>query len=222
MIRYLVTAVAQWYISRSIDVGRPLPSWVTRRLARDPALERFYVQSLRLANQLGAEAGAPLSSSDVRRTALPPMRRRSVVLAPASVLVGLVAVLLYVQFSKLFDSTTADVDRSHSNVVADSQPPLPDAELAEVPPSKPPSKPPSMPLENTLAMEPHEVRAWLVFDLQRAFKPVGQVGSRYGALLSEFDQRLEEDQRRLIAEGASVWDFFVNKLPDSVATLAGQ
>ncbi len=48
--------IAQWYISRSLDLDLPMPRWVASRIERDPQLRSFYHSSLQLMHQLQGRA----------------------------------------------------------------------------------------------------------------------------------------------------------------------
>ncbi len=58
-------------------------------------------------------------------------------------------------------------------------------------------------------------------DFDQIVQPVSDWGAGYGRLLSQVDSHLENENRQLISEGLGAWNFFVQKLPKSAASLAG-
>lgn len=48
--------IARWFVSRSIDEGRAVPSWVARRMERDETLRQFDLASRRMIQRLQDDA----------------------------------------------------------------------------------------------------------------------------------------------------------------------
>lgn len=58
-------------------------------------------------------------------------------------------------------------------------------------------------------------------EVDEMIRPVSDLGTSYGALLSNFDHHVESKNRRLISDGIGAWNFFLQKLPSRTASLAG-
>jgi len=260
----MLQALAQWYISRSIDGDRAMPAWVQRRMARNRALQQFYHQSQRLAVRMRTREPAShleefSSRSKNARPALEIARAQGgrVRLRIACVAGVLAAVLL---LSAVPIASTFMRDRAAApslpieRIVAPV--PIASAEPASLSPKFDRSPQPLRPIDTTQIQElvadsrklvrsineratniagpfiagpivdADRLAACLELDLQDAVAPASKLGASrlgasYGELLSGLDHQVETENRRLLSEGVGAWRFFVHKLPQSAASLAG-
>ena len=75
--------------------------------------------------------------------------------------------------------------------------------------------------EPAIEISYEQLSALANLDIDQVIQPVSDLGSNYGALLSQVDQHVEAENRRLISDGIGTWHFFVHKLPKSAASLVG-
>lgn len=241
-------AIAKWYISRAMDCNRDLPGWVERRLRRDPILSQFYDQSQRLASRLRSteptcsDLGASINAVSSHRVEV--TRSNSAAVRFATLAIGLAAVALiaFAPFFYRFTSDTksyeSDLARENASTVSD---PVTLANAADVPTDS--KRLDSERLKEMIASsrslmerlkqgaygsnEPaldsslQQLAALADLEVDQVIKPISDLGTSYGELLSKLDQHVEDENRRIISDGVGAWNFMVSKLPKSAASLAG-
>lgn len=229
MLRFL----ARWYISRTIDTSQSLPAWVQSRLSKDLALRQFYDQSRRLAASLRSTAPEPLRFVAISA----PMRSKEPVRSTfgfASVAFGLAALIL-LMIVPMFRGTGM---RSGSQTVGvDSSKSVAHSESVDVEPDQMSEREldgligASHVFANSFnqsairivqpLIDAEEYNALLDMDFENVLQPVSEIGTNYGAVLSELDQQIERENQQLISDGIVAWRFFAYQLPKSAASLAG-
>jgi hypothetical protein len=243
----MIRSIAKWYISRAIDCNRALPAWVARRLAQDPDLKQFYDRSKLLAARLQTADAMPVynSVSDCDFAVDLPLRIatvRSSRIATrfAAVAFGLAAIALFA-ISPIFDQDEESVKQVPTELAEVNSKASPKADFgdlkrvdteqlrefiasgrASVQRLKQGTDVAIGPASETaLNSDVAQLAAIANLDVDQVIQPVSDLGSSYGELLSAFDQNAESENRRLIAGGINAWQFFVHKLPQSAASLAG-
>lgn len=217
-------ALAKWYISRSLDSGKALPGWVDRQLKHDAALQQFLHQSQQLAARLQASDSLRPTNDHANR---PIVSSKSVTNSRSVVIASLaLAALLFLMFSPLFNprEPLREVEPELAAQATGSEA-LSLAELEKLATSG--SKLINLAndratrLVNPLATQLRDAEH-LAEELQlspiQVMAPIHSVGSQYGELLSQVDQQIADDNRRLLSEGISAWRSFLREAPRSAAT----
>lgn len=239
----MLHSIAKWYVSRAIDCNRPLPTWVERRLAYDPILKQFYDQSLRLAERMRTTAATPESSlvrngkvevgTSYRDVKIGSKRTPALF---ATCAIGLAAVTL-LALLPFFEHRNHDVKVDSTDQVEARSAMASEPAPIELNPSE------RKRLSELLAdgknflqslkqeadrgdvsgieSDLEHLTAFANLDVNQIIGPVSDFGTSYGAMLSEFDQRVDAENRQLIFGGVDAWQYFVHQLPKSAATLAG-
>ena len=70
-------------------------------------------------------------------------------------------------------------------------------------------------------IDAEEYGALVDINFENVVQPISEIGTNYGAALSELDQQIERENQRLISDGIVAWRFFAYRLPKSAASLAG-
>ena len=238
----MLRLIAKWYISRSIDCNRYLPAWVDRRIARDRQLKQFYDQSKRLAARLRSTEPEFVSSfgtvggRDVELPRLSTARSTRSTALLGAFSVGLAAVVLFA-LAPFFHrshkdnlSVPSENPLAHADTNSGSDPHEPiriDPEqvrsmiasgrslIQRLKPS------PERTSEPVLNADLDQLAAFVNLDVKQAIEPVADLGTNYGVLLSKLDRHVESENRQLISGGVDAWKYFVRKLPQSAASLAG-
>ncbi len=236
-------SIAKWYISRAIDCNRSLPAWVERRLVYDPSLKQFYDQSLRLASRLQTTAAArEFKFSRDRKVDLGTQFREGKLNSKntralfATLAVGLAAASLFA-FSPFFDQSSMRTETDPTGYVESNtalESPATSVEPNQLDPKQIGDLVASgasflqrlkQDSDSTdaavLESDFRQLVALTNLEIDQVIKPVNDLGSSYGSLLSKLDQHAETENRRLLSDGISAWHFFVHKLPQSAASLAG-
>ncbi len=239
----MLHSIAKWYVSRAIDCNRALPTWVERRLAFDPTLKRFYDQSLRLAERMRTTAATPASSLVRNGKVAVGTSSREVKIGSkrtpalfATCAIGLAAVTL-LALTPLFECGTTDINvnptdqvETDSTMGAEPGPfesnPSERTRLSELLASGKDllqGLKQEMDRSNVTGLESDlkHLAAFADLKVDQIIKPVSDFGTGYGAMLSQFDQQVETENRQLISDGVEVWQYFVHQLPKSAASLAG-
>lgn len=237
-------SIAKWYISRAIDSDRDLPAWVKRQVARDSVLKQFYDQSRQLAARLRtaefAKEGPVHEEFNVANDA--PNRAATERPQPAAVrlaifAIGLAAIFLLAlapyfnrspQDGSVISPAMAKTDSEPNSRAGSAVDPVDALRLRELIASgrtlvqslnQRSASGPAQAIEQAIEYEPFT--GLVDLEIKQVLQPVSDFGSSYGVLLSQFDHHVETENRRIIADGIGAWQFFVHKLPQSAASLAG-
>ncbi len=244
----MLRSIAKWYVSRAIDCNRALPAWVERRLALDPSLKQFYDQSRKLAERMRTTVATPayslgldwkvdvgtpfreakLHSKQVRSKHAPALFTTFAIGLAAITLLALTPFLEYRNKNAKADPT----DQSETSSAVGSEP-------APVEPNQIDRKRFSELLASgkdylqglkqeaegadvaELKSDLEHLAAFANLNVDQIIQPVSDLGTSYGAMLSQIDQQVETENRLLISGGVGAWQYFVHKLPKSAASLAG-
>jgi hypothetical protein len=234
-VNVMLRSIAKWYISRAIDCKRELPAWVASRIARDPHLEQFYVQSQRLTARLRASEAALVSDAS-REAGFDVVPLRSANRPSALVItctVGLAAVVL-LAIMPFFNG--ADPKIGGEPIVKAETKAEPTHGLApdRIDPQrvrdliasgrtlvKQLKQGSERLVEPAIDEDLKQLVALSSLDIRQVFKPIGEMGTSYGELLSKLEEQKEDENRRLISSGVEAWSYLVHTLPQSAASLAG-
>lgn len=237
-------SIAKWYISRAIDSDRDMPAWVKRRVARDSVLKQFYDQSLQLAARLRTAEFATASvvheecnvANDAPNRAATE-RPQPAAVRPAIFAIGLAAIVflaLVPYFNRLtqdgsvISPALAQTDSEPNSRSGSAVDPVDAQRLRALIASgrtlvqslnQRSAIGPAQAIEQAIEYEPFT--GLVDLEVKQVLQPVSDFGSTYGQLLSRFDHHVETENRRIIADGIGAWQFFVHKLPQSTASLAG-
>ena len=237
-------SMAKWYISRAIDSDRDMPAWVKRQVARDSVLKQFYDQSRQLAARLRTAEFAAASAvhEEFNIASDAPNRAATARPQPAAVrlaifAIGLAAIFLLAlvpyfnrppQGGSVISTALAKTDSEPNSRDCSAVDPVDAQRLRELIASgrtlvqslnQRSASGPAQAIEQAIEYEPFT--GLVDLEIKQVLQPVSDFGSSYGVLLSQFDHHVETENRRIIADGIGAWQFFVHKLPQSAASLAG-
>ncbi|MDX1925712.1 MAG: hypothetical protein SFV81_04300 [Pirellulaceae bacterium] len=236
----MLRSIAKWYISRAIDCNQSLPRWVERRLRYDLSLKQFYDQSQRLAARLRSTEAVTVSrfahgdEAEPLRVATSRSNRSAALFATFAV--GLAATALFALmpfFDRADTGNTQDLankPEANTEEVAGTDA----VERIQIDPQRVRdliangrNLAKSLKQRSQGVIEPapdidlNQLSALVNLDIDQVVKPVSDLGTSYGALLSKLDEQTETENRRLIASGVDAWKYFVHQVPQSAASLAG-
>lgn len=236
----MLRSIAKWYISRAIDCKQNLPSWVERRLRYDLRLKQFYDQSQRLAARLRSTEAVTVSrfahgdESEPLRAATSHSNRSAALFATFAVGLAAMALCALMPFFDRADtSNTQDLAKKPETIteeVAGTDP----VEPIQIDPqrvrdliasgrslAKSLKQRSQGVTESAHDSDLNQLAALVNLDIDQVIKPVSDLGTSYGGLLSKLDQQTEIENRRLIASGVDAWKYFAQQVPQSAASLAG-
>ncbi|MFO0924041.1 MAG: hypothetical protein U0905_16295 [Pirellulales bacterium] len=209
--------IAQWYISRSLDLDLPMPRWVASRMERDPQLRSFYHSSLQLMHQLqGRATENPLEHPTVVLHRGRATRPSWTWAAFGSLAATLAILVLWLPLQNNFWPTHAQSSSPAQKVVHN---PSPEDALLLVHFSQACMEQSLRPI-HSLTQHSKET-SWSSVNPKSWKQQSTKLGASVGKILSRVEQQARTSPRVWMATGRDGVDYFAEEIPKSLTTWIG-
>lgn len=210
--------IAQWYISRSLDLDIPVPRWVARRMESDPQLRAFYQASLQLTRQLQGKSTVDVVERPFvvtnHGTSPRPVWTWAALGTMAAAVTILVVFLSRPQNSRPTQAQTAGQAERNGSHTPSREEALLLVHFSEAC------------MEQSLrpfhSLSQHSTRpTWSMTDSNPLKHQSSELGTSVGKILARVEQQARTSPRKWMATGRDSVDYFAEEIPKSLTTWLG-